>query len=102
MTKNELFDLALNVHRLCSLAADDNFRSQIPNLEQFLDRKLGAEVEALRVELRRKYGIAPKLEWLVDCTDGGVLGGFKSKEEAEAWASEHPDVALRVFCGPDE
>ena len=41
-------------------------------------------------------------EWIVICKSGGALCGFTSKEEAKAWAAEHPDEAEAVICGPDE
>lgn len=42
------------------------------------------------------------IEWIVLCKSGGALGGFTSKEDAEAWPSEHPEEAEAVICGPAE
>ncbi len=39
-------------------------------------------------------------EWIVFLKAGDGIGGFASKEEAEAWATEHPDEADGIAYVP--
>lgn len=101
---SRLSDLTLRVsdlaNRINSIAHDLRHGTAIQSDQQKLidlRRRMNAEIDTIAYELVKKFPDEQDFEWVVELKVGGFLCGFASREEAQAWASEHPEEVEGVF-----
>ena len=101
---SRLSDITLRVsdlaNRINSIAHDLRHGTAIQSDQQKLidlRRRMNAEIDRIAAELVSQFPSEQEFEWVVELKVGGFLCGFASREEAQAWASEHPEEVEGVF-----